>query len=77
MSCTGLFKSETTLLGSVTVFEDKSKVEFSLASVIVPGAISAATIVPSSILSASIELSEIPVFVTFCKCHMFNLSLYL
>ena len=55
----------TLVFGSVTVLLDKSNVLASLAVVIVPGVISASTIVPSSILSAFIESSVNPDLVTF------------
>ena len=54
-------------LANVTDLLDKSNVEANFVAGTVPGAISAAKTVPSSILSVVTASSAIPVFVTFVR----------
>src|SRR6056300_388377 len=64
----------TDVLGNVTVFEDKSKVDVSLATVSVPSATSAALITPSVTFAEVTESSANPDVVTFVSA-IFILSI--
>src|SRR5210317_1004379 len=64
----------TDVLGKVTVFEDKSKVDVSLATVKVPSSISLATTVLGAIL-AVVTASSVIAFVTILVSAIVYLSL--
>src|SRR6056300_471407 len=61
----------TEVLGKVTVFEDKSKVDVSLATVSVPSATSAALITPSDTFAEVTESSANPDVVTFVSAIVY------
>src|SRR5210317_2588982 len=67
----------TDVLGNVTVFEDKSKVDVSLATVSIPSSTSAALITPSVTFAEVTESSANPDVVTFVSAiYYLSITIY-